>query len=172
MRQAARHDRVTRGRTLTRVSALMRLTRGPTQTRGFTFTRVCILSTRACMAGLFALFTGCSGRGVPPSTSDPDPDRARAALATLHVDNQSPHQLDVSYHIAGRSAARVVIGRVAADSRAEMAPVPAGEPLILVARTNGGTELTLPPRTFAIDSAWTWRIDRNARFVPPDEGQR
>jgi hypothetical protein len=141
-------------------------------TRGFTFTRACILSARVCVAGLFALHTGCSGRGPAPSTADPDPDRARAALATLHVDNQTPHELDVSYRIAGRSAARVVIGRAAPDSRAEMAPVPAGEPLILVARTSGGAELTLPPRTFAIDGAWTWRIARNARFVPPDQRPR
>lgn len=128
--------------------------------------------SRLCAVGLLALSAGCTGRGRTPPPPDPDPERARAALATLHVDNQSALQLDISYHIAGRSSARVVVGRVAAASRAEMAPVPAGEPLILVARTNAGSELTLPPRTFAIDSAWTWRIERNARFVPPQNGHR
>lgn len=142
------------------------LTQDP-PSRARTRTRTNLLVAPACIVGLFALYTGCSARGRAPSAPDPDPERARAALATLHVDNQTSQQLDISYHIAGRSAARVVIGRVAADSRAEMAPVPAGEPLILVARTNAGTELTLPPRTFAIDGAWTWRIARNARFVPP-----
>jgi hypothetical protein len=53
-----------------------------------------------------------------------------------------------------------------------MAPVPAGEPLILSARTASGAELTLPPRTFAIDGTWTWRIERTARFVQPQSGIR
>lgn len=118
--------------------------------------------------GLLALNTGCAVRGGGPSTPDPDPERARAALATLHVDNRTTRPLEISYRIAGRSDGRVVVGRVGANATAEMAPVPAGEPLIVTARTDGGAELALPPRTFAIDGEWTWRIDRNARFVPTE----
>lgn len=121
----------------------------------------------ACIAALL-LATACSTRGRTPPAPDPDPERARAALATLFVDNSTAMQLAISYRIAGRGDGRVGIGRVDPGSSAEMAPVPAGEPLILVARTTAGAELTLPPRTFPIDSAWTWRIERSARFIPPE----
>ncbi|MBR9988305.1 MAG: hypothetical protein KFH98_01055 [Gemmatimonadetes bacterium] len=119
----------------------------------------------ACVAALVAC-SGCYRSSAAPPEPDPDPQRARAALATLHVDNQTPYALTVSYRIAGHSGGQVDIGRIAAVTRAEMAPVPAGEPLILVARTTAGGELTLPPRTFAMDGTWTWRLDRAARFVP------
>jgi hypothetical protein len=125
----------------------------------------------ACIVA-FALCIGCSARGGGPPAPDPDPERARAALATLHVDNQTAHQLTISYRIAGRAGGQVGIGRVAAASNAEMAPVPAGEPLILIARTSAGAELSLPPRTFVIDSAWTWHIEPGARFIPPQTDTR
>lgn len=121
----------------------------------------------AALTGATALSVACAAGVGRPAALDPDPERARAALATLYVDNQSGHQLVISYRIAGHTTGHVGIGRVDAASSAEMAPVPAGEPLILSARTPAGTELTLPPRTFPIDGAWTWRIERDARFVPP-----
>lgn len=130
---------------------------------------------RAALTAWLAVIVACSGcypRSAAPPGPDPDPQRARAALATLHVDNQSPYVLTVSYRIAGHSGGQVDIGRIDAATRAEMAPVPAGEPLILVARTPAGDELTLPPRTFAIDGTWTWRIERAARFVPPQPDTR
>lgn len=126
----------------------------------------------ACSTAALVLCVACAPRGRTPPAPDPDPERARAALATLYVDNQTAQQIAISYRIAGRTDGRVGIGRVPAGSTAEMAPVPAGEPLILVARTTAGAELTLPPRTFAMDSAWTWRIDRSARFVPPETAVR
>ena len=125
-----------------------------------------ILNTGSIAA--LTLAVACAPRGSTPPAPDPDPERARAALATLYVDNLTVMQLAISYRIAGRSDGRVGIGRVDAGSMAEMAPVPAGEPLVLVARTTAGAELTLPPRTFPIDSAWTWRIERSARFIPPE----
>lgn len=112
---------------------------------------------------------GCARRGSGPAAPEPDPDRARAALATLRVANETSEELAILYRIANRSDAQVGVGRVHPESIAEMAPVPAGEPLILIARTDRGTELTLPPRTFEIDGAWTWRIERGARFVPPTD---
>lgn len=117
-----------------------------------------------------ACLLGCAARAPQPA-SDPDPERARAALATLHVDNRTNELLAIFYRIAGRTDAQVGVGRVGPASTAEMAPVPAGEPLILTARTDAGTELTLPPRTFPIDGEWTWRIERGTRFVPPAENR-
>ncbi|MGH7447550.1 MAG: hypothetical protein ACRELT_08315, partial [Longimicrobiales bacterium] len=96
---------------------------------------------------------------------DPDPERARAALATLHVDNRTRDRLAIAYRLAGHTG-EVGIGHVDAAAHAEMAPVPAGEPLILIARTPAGAELVLPPRTFVIDGTWTWLIPRDARFAP------
>ena len=121
----------------------------------------------AALTGASVLCVACSAGAGRPAAPDPDPERARAALATLYVENQSGHQLAISYRIAGHTTGHVGIGRVDPASSAEMAPVPAGEPLILSARTPAGTELTLPPRTFPIDGAWTWHIARDARFVLP-----
>jgi hypothetical protein len=81
------------------------------------------------------------------------------------VHNETAMTLAVSYRTVGTAGSGVGIGSVAAGASAEMAPVPAGEPLILVARTAAGTELVLPPRTFEIDGTWDWRILRAARFV-------
>lgn len=119
-----------------------------------------------------ALLAACAGGAVQPPDSEPDPDRARAALATIHVDNQTTARLDVLYRPAVRAGATVGIGRVDAAATAEMAPVPAGEPLILIARTAAGGELELSPRTFPIDGVWTWRIERSARFSRPRGGRQ
>jgi len=119
-----------------------------------------------CIAAL-VFSTGCAARGSQPPPADPDPERARAALATLFVQNETTHALVISYQIAGRTPARFSVGHVDPGSTGEMAPVPAGEPLVLIARTVSGAEHALRPRTFAIDSAWTWRIERGTPFTPP-----
>lgn len=124
--------------------------------------RTALLLTAAVVLG-----AGCAAQSALPPQPDPDPERARAALATLHVRNETVHAIAISYRIAGRTAARVGIGTVSPGSLSEMAPVPAGEPLILIARTPEGAEHTLRARTFAIDTAWTWRIERGTRFTPP-----
>ena len=127
---------------------------------------------RSTVIAAAVLIAACAQRSAQPPAPDPDPERARAALATVHVTNETSHRLAVSYRIAGRTGGQVGIGHVDAGATVEMAPVPAGEPLILSARTSTGAELTLRPRTFDIDSAWTWRIDRAARFVPPQPSSR
>lgn len=113
------------------------------------------------------LCISCAPRVTPLPPQDPDPERARAALATLRVDNQTTERIAILYRHAGRTG-EVGVGHVEAGGSAEMAPVPAGEPLILVARTGAGAELVLAPRTFVIDSAWTWSIERGSRFIHPD----
>jgi hypothetical protein len=112
-------------------------------------------------------FAACST--MPESSvSDPQPARARAALATFTVENHYREQLTIFYRFASAPGAETGVGQVPAHTTAAMAPVPAGEPLILIARTPAGTQLVLPQRTFAIDDHWTWRIDADARFIRPD----
>jgi hypothetical protein len=120
------------------------------------------------LAGVI-LCINCSARSAELPALDPDPERARAALATLRVDNQTTHRIAVFYRHVGRIG-EVGIGNVDAGTAAAMAPVPAGEPLILVARNAAGDELLLAPRTFVIDGSWTWNIERGSRFVPPPAG--
>ncbi|HEX6133236.1 MAG TPA: hypothetical protein VFZ24_04605 [Longimicrobiales bacterium] len=107
---------------------------------------------------------------VSPPPREPDPERARAALATLVIRNETAHRLEILYRTVGGGEAMVGVGHVDARATAEMAPVPAAEPLILVARTTAGTELALPPRTFTIDGTWTWLIPPDARFVRSRSG--
>ena len=120
---------------------------------------------RALAGGL--LLAACGATTVTPPAPEPDPARARAALATLHVHNHTGVRLLVLYRFANHTAPDVGIGYIDAGSQAELAPVPAGEPLILIARTPSSTELRLGPRTFEIDGSWTWQIERGARFVRP-----
>jgi hypothetical protein len=127
------------------------------------------------MRSVLLLLAGCLAAACasPPEWAaprPPEPARARAALATLHVENATAVRLTVSYRLATRPAAEVEVGRVPPATRAELAPVPAGEPLILIARTDAGAELALPPRTFELDGDWTWRIPAGSTFGPPASG--
>jgi hypothetical protein len=115
------------------------------------------------------LLSACAGRPDPPP-AEPEPARARAALATVHVDNRSPQRVAVFYRIAARGDAEVGIGQVAAQGFATLAPVPAGEPLRLIARVASGAELSLPARAFEINGEWTWVIPVDAHFVPASGG--
>jgi hypothetical protein len=116
---------------------------------------------------LVAACTTQPDRSVPAA---PQPLRARAALATLHVENATPHRLSVLYRLAVGGDAVVGVGQVPPASRVRLAPVPAGEPLVLIARTAAGAEFALPARSFDIDGEWTWRIPARTRFVPPGGG--
>ena len=109
----------------------------------------------------------CARATERTSARDPDPTRARAALATLVVDNRSAERLTVLYRFTGRAGTQVAIGQVRARSVSQMAPVPAGEPLVLLARTSAGLEFVLPPRSFTIDGLWTWVIPADTRFTRP-----
>ncbi|CAN5763963.1 hypothetical protein BH23GEM9_BH23GEM9_34940 [soil metagenome] len=113
------------------------------------------------------LIGACATAPDAPLPGEPEPARARAALATVRVDNQSREPLTILYRIAGRGSAEVAIGNVAALTAAALAPVPAGEPLLLIARTATGAELALPAQAFAIDSDWTWNIHADSRFIRP-----
>jgi hypothetical protein len=91
--------------------------------------------------------------------------RHRAALACLTVSNATPLQLTIAFRTAAPPFQEVVIGRVAAGAETRVAPVPAGEPIVLIARLQDGAELALAPRLFSLDAEWTWEIPKDANFT-------
>jgi hypothetical protein len=113
------------------------------------------------------LIAGCAAAGDPPAGRQPEPARTRAALATINVDNRTNQRLTILYTLSTRATSSVTIGHVDSAAVAAMAPVPAGEPLIMTARNPRGDVLILPPRTFEIDGVWNWLIAADARFVAP-----
>jgi hypothetical protein len=125
---------------------------------------------RACLSvSLILLAAACARPPVAPPAREPEPARARAALASLRVDNRTGERITVLYRLTTRRDVEVVVGQVPAQSFIQIAPVPAGEPLVLVARTAAGAELTLPARAFPLDAEWTWLIPADTRFIIPPE---
>lgn len=119
---------------------------------------------RTHSAIVLLLMTACASTPERVPTPEPDPLRARAALATVRVDNATAENITVLYRISGRAAPVVAIGTVPPASVETLAPVPAREPITLIARTDAGSELILPARTFDIDAEWTWKIAADTRF--------
>lgn len=122
-------------------------------------------SRRALITLIFAVIaiSACATGRAP--AADADPQRARAALATLFVRNETAGVLTILYRTVGPGSADVGVGRAPAGATTEMAPAPAGEPLILIARDATGAELVLAPQTFQVDGAWTWHIPPDAVFT-------
>ena len=115
--------------------------------------------------GLAAALNGCTLLKPTQEPSVPDEEaRHRAALATVVVQNQTAFELRISYRTATPPLQEVQVGTVAPRARQSLPPVPAGEPLFLLARRHDGTELALGPRSFAIDEHWTWTIGVDAIF--------
>jgi hypothetical protein len=119
---------------------------------------------------ILALLTAACAT-APPSAQprDPEPARARAALSIVFVENRTEERLSISYRIAARTGSEITVGAVEPDSVARLAPLPAGEPLVLIARTQDGRQHTLEPRSFALGTEWIWLIDATARFTPMEE---
>lgn len=122
---------------------------------------------RAAVGLLVAIAVAACG-GSTMRTADPAPpvetDRSGAALARVVVTNETRHALTIAFRPATPPGGEVVVGRVGAGEQRELAPVPAGEPIILVARTAEHDALELEPRTFAVDARWVWHIPANATF--------
>lgn len=116
-----------------------------------------------------ALLAACASTPDAALSGEPEPARARAALATVYVENRTGERLTVAYRITARAGSEVVVGTVDGRDLVELAPLPAGEPVVLVARTADGGQLSLPPRSFAMGTAWTWLIDADSRFQPPGD---
>ena len=114
---------------------------------------------------LVVVLAGCAIGRPPGGPSVPDEEaRHRAALANIVVDNQTAVALRVSYRSATPPIQEVQLATIAARTRLPLPPVPAGEPLFLLARRDDGTELALGPRSFGIDESWTWQIPVDAVF--------
>lgn len=107
---------------------------------------------------LAVLVAGCFGGGGT-TRGDLGGER-RAALARLVVDNRTGAPLSIAFLYAadlGRLGGEVGVGTAPPGARTELAPVPADEPIVLIARGEG-IERRLAPRTLEIDEVWTWVI--------------
>lgn len=113
-------------------------------------------------AGLVAACLGGGGAAAGDLRGE-----RRAALARLVVDNRTGVPLAIAFLYAaapGGPGGEVGVGTAPPDARTELAPVPADEPIVLIAR-GPGFELRLEPRTLEIDQVWTW-------IVRPEDGAR
>src|SRR5688572_4051842 len=127
---------------------------------------------KICVLALALLVSACASR-APSAVPDTPADAARhnAALALIAVSNNTTMPLTIAFRNASHPVQEVVIGRVPAGRRARMAPVPAGEPIALVARRADGAEFALRPRLFTLDVEWTWEISHSATFVQPEQAK-
>lgn len=107
----------------------------------------------------------CASSGAPAVLDTPvEAARHRAALAIIFVSNETGAPLSIAFRTAVPPLQEVVIGKVEARRLARLAPVPSGEPIVLIARRSDGAVLELAPRIFSLDSEWTWEIAENAPF--------
>lgn len=125
------------------------------------------MSTGVRMAIALLLLTGCAAHTEPPLESG-ELSRHRAALASVTVVNETDLPLDIAFRTANPPVQEIVIGRVRPGQRAEMAPIPAGEPIIFVARRQDGAEFAARIQSFPLDGAVVWNIPRNAIFAVPE----
>lgn len=95
-------------------------------------------------------------------------ERHTAALASLTVVNETSLMLEIAFRSAVAPIQEVVIGRTAPGSRVAMAPVPAGEPIILIARRDDRAEYHGKIQSFPLDGAVVWSIPKNATFRVTD----
>ncbi|MEX2281430.1 MAG: hypothetical protein WEE89_02960 [Gemmatimonadota bacterium] len=126
------------------------------------------MSHRIALLIFSLLLPGCTlfGRGTSLDVPE-DEARHRAALTALSVQNRTSHNLTIAFRVGTPPVQEVVLGTIAAGRLEKVAPVPAGEPIVLVARTPDGRELRLAPRSYPIDGDWTWEIPATAQFRAP-----
>lgn len=114
---------------------------------------------------LIAALAGCAVFSrTQPNAAPEEEMRHRAALSQLIVHNRTEVDLTIAFRTPAPPPQEVVIGTVRAGARGPVAPIPAGEPVVLVARTADGAELTLPARSYPLDAEWTWDIPATAVF--------
>ncbi len=104
--------------------------------------------------------------GVQPAEEQEEAARHRGALATLTVDNGTARHLRITVRSVPGPASEISLGEVPAGGAATVAPLPAGEPVVLAAVADDSSRLTLPARSFDIGQRWTWRIPADAVFAP------
>ena len=117
-----------------------------------------------------ALLLAAACRVAPASLPEAPHDAAtsRAALATLVVDNRTTRVLAIGYQYLESGGGTVVIGSVAGESVDTMPPVPAREPIRLLARDSSGAELRTAPISLELDTTFVWLIPGDAVFAHPD----
>jgi hypothetical protein len=116
------------------------------------------------------VLAGCAPRGgpeLPTPASSAEAARHRAALASVVVVNETSQPLLIAFRTATPPLQEVGIGRVAASNRASMAPIPAGEPIVLVARREDGAEFQMQAQSFSLDAEFVWVIPKDATFQTP-----
>lgn len=125
-------------------------------------------SSLLCAVAIALQLNACSHIKPPsPLEAPAEAARHRAALATIVVLNETTSDLSIAFRTAPAGVQEVVIGTARVGERSRLAPVPAGEPIILIARKNDGSELALKARSFPLDAEWLWEIPRAASFTTP-----
>lgn len=121
-----------------------------------------------------AVAAACGGASTEaPAAPAPTPGNVRAAaLARMTIENRTDRRVRIAYRLAGGAASSVTVGTVEPQSELRVAPVPAGEPLLIFAIDEQGARLSLPPRTLEIDEEWRWVIPLDAPFTQPAGGAR
>jgi hypothetical protein len=114
------------------------------------------------------LFASCGllKRSASPPVPE-DEARHRAALTQLTVFNHTDQRLTIAFRSAAPPTQEVILGAVSAGLRDRVAPIPAGEPIILFARKADGSQLALAARSYPIDAEWTWEIPATSVFRQP-----
>jgi hypothetical protein len=103
---------------------------------------------------------------LPPI--DPVREGGRAALAVVTVESRVDFPVRVSMLLPALRQGELVFGTVPAGASYALPPVPAGEPIVLIARAPDGAELRLGPRSFAPDQSWLWLITPDDPFIQPE----
>ncbi|HEX7052256.1 MAG TPA: hypothetical protein VF188_18765 [Longimicrobiales bacterium] len=116
-----------------------------------------------------AAFYACGARADIAQQPAPERGPRAAALARLTVENHTDRDLAIAYRLAV-GGARVVVGHVPAGATARVAPIVAGEPVVLTAHAEDGAALELAPRSFDIGASWTWVIAADAEFLDAGAG--
>ena len=113
---------------------------------------------------LLGAVQACASVVHAPVDSPSEAARHKAALATVNVINATTSDLTIAYRSATQSNQEIVIGRVGGGEKKSMAPVPAGEPIILIARTSDRSEFRLAAQSLPLDAEWVWQIPVDTRF--------
>lgn len=127
------------------------------------------------LLGLVVFAAACAGSSEPPQQPGPiDPalDGPGAALSGLTVENGTGYELTIAYQYSTGPATEFAVGGVQARATAEMAPIPADEPIALVARRPDGPEFRLDPRSYPSGQTWHWSIPADAVFRTPTDADR
>lgn len=127
------------------------------------------------LLGVAVFAAACAGSSEPPQQPGPiDPalDGPGAALSGLTVENGTGYELTIAYQYSTGPTTEFAVGEIEARATAEMAPIPADEPIVLVARRADGPEFRLDPQSFPAGDAWHWSIPADAVFRTPADGDR